>query len=288
VELVRVGVEILNLARSAGARTIFVVGTGSGVGKTATVRAIYEAAWHARVRLALASLGRDAESLWLHPGTIFATARALLPSSPAAEILNLSPLRSAAGGVICVRAAAGGFFELAGPPTASGVRAVVDELLSRSDVAIVDGAVDRVAAVSGSAGAIVVATGAEAAPTRDETVAETSALVARLRVPAFDPEEAWIDVEGALTPSDAAAFIARGETRQIVVRDPTQVALSGRPAQQALRQLKIRCRRPLRVIATTVASIGSERAFEPVQFARAVAAATDLPAFDVYRSARAA
>ncbi|HVR45165.1 MAG TPA: DUF1611 domain-containing protein [Candidatus Binatia bacterium] len=284
----RVGVEILNLARSAGARTIFVVGTGSGVGKTTTVRAIYAAARDAGVRVALASLGRDAESLWLGPGTVFATARALLPSSPAAEILNLSPLRSAAGGVLYVRAAAGGFFELAGPPTASGVRAVVDELLARSDVAIIDGAVDRVAAVSGSGGAIVVAAGAETAPTKDEAVAETAALVARLRIAAFDPGEAWIDVEGALTPSDAAAFIARAETRQIVVRDPTQFALSGRPAQQALKRLKIRCRRPLHVIAVTVASIGSERAFEPAQFAGAVAAATDLPAFDVYRGARAA
>ncbi len=284
----RVGVEILNLARSSGCRTIFVVGTGSGVGKTTTVRAIYAAALDAGARVALASLGRDAQSLWLAPGTMFATARALLPSSPATEILKLSPLRSAAGGVIYVRAGAGGFFELAGPPTASGVRAVVDELLTLGDVTIVDGAVDRVAAVAGSAGAIVVATGAETAPTKDEVVAETAALVARLRVPAFDPNEARIDVEGALTPSDAAAFIVRGETRQIVVRDPTQIALSGRPAQLALKQLKIRCRRPLRVIATTLASIGSERAFEPVQFAGAVAAATGLPAFDVYRGARAA
>jgi hypothetical protein len=285
---VRVGFEILNLARSVGARTIFVVGTGSGVGKTTTVRAIYAAARDAGARIALASLGRDAQSLWLAPGTLFATARTLLPSSPAVEILNLSPLRSAAGGVVYVRAAAGGFFELAGPPTASGMRAVVDELQSRSDVAIVDGAVDRVAAVSGSAGAIVVATGAEVAPTKDEAVAETAALVARLRIPAFDKDAARIDVEGALTPTDAAAFIARAETRQIVVRDPTQVALSGRPAQLVLKQLKIRCRRPLSVIAATVASIGSERAFEPVHFAGAVAMATGLPAFDVYRDARAA
>ncbi len=284
----RVGVEILNLARSAGARTIFVVGTGSGVGKTTTVRAIYAAARRADARVALASLGRDAESLWLHSGTIVATARALLPSSPAVEILDLSPLRSAAGGMIYARVVAGGFFELAGPPTASGVRAVVNELLSSSDVAIVDGAVDRVAAVAGGAGAIVVATGAQAAPTKDETVVETAALVARLGIPAFDPGEASIDVDGALTPSDAAAFIAQDETRQIVVRDPTQFALSGRPAQEALKRLRIRCRRPLRVIAATVASIGSERAFEPEQFAGAVAAATGLPAFDVYRGARAA
>ena len=284
----RVGVEILNLARSAGARTIFVVGTGSGVGKTTTVRAIYDGARRAGSRVALASLGRDAESLWLEPETVLATARALLPSSPSAEILKLSTLRSAAGGVIYARVAAGGSFELAGPPTASGVRAVIEELSSRSDVAIVDGAVDRVAAVAGGAGAIVVATGAEAAATQDEAVVQAAALVARLRIAAFDPDAATLDVDGALTPSDAAALIARGETRQLVLRDPTQFALSGRPAQQALNRLTIRCRRPLRVIATTVASIGSERAFEPARFAEAVAGATGLPAFDVYCGTRAA
>jgi hypothetical protein len=285
---VRVGSEILKLARSAGARTIFVVGTGRNVGKTTAVRAIYEAACREGLRVALASLGRDAESLWLHPGTIFATGRALLPPSPGAEILRLSPLRSAAGDVLYARAAAYGSFQLGGPPTASGVREVVEELSSRSEVAIVDGAVDRVAAVAGSDGAIVVANGAEAGATQEEAVAEAAALVARLRVPAFDPDEASVRIEGALTPADAAAFVARGETRQIVVRDPTQIALSGRSARQALEGLKIRCVRPLRVVAATVASTGSERAFEPVQFARAVAAATGLPAFDVYRGARAA
>jgi hypothetical protein len=42
------------------------------------------------------------------------------------------------------------------------------------------------------------------------------------------------------------------------------------------------------VVATTIASIGPERTFEPVHFADAVAAATLLPTFDVYRGARAA
>jgi Domain of unknown function (DUF1611_C) P-loop domain len=284
---VRVGIEILKLARSAGARTIFVVGTGRKVGKTTAVRAIYEDARREGLDAALASLGRDAQSLWLFPGTVFATARTLLPPSPAAEILKLSPLRSAAGGVLYLRTAAAGFFGLAGPPTASGVREVVEELSSRCELVIVDGAVDRVAAVAGG-GAIVVAAGPEGGATQEEAVAEAAALVARLRVPAFDPREAFLHVDGALTPSSAAALIAGGETRQVVVRDPTQIVLTGRTAQQVLQRLDVRCARPLHVVATTVASIGAECAFEPAAFARAVAAATGLPAFDVYRGARAA
>jgi hypothetical protein len=71
------------------------------------------------------------------------------------------------------------------------------------------------------------------------------------------------------------------------VRDPTQIALSGRAGLRALDQLTIRCRRPLRVVAATIASIGPQRSFEPVAFAAAVAKATALPTFDVY-AARAA
>lgn len=295
----RVGLEILNLARAIDARTIFVVGTGRNVGKTTTLRALYDAAWHERSAVALASVGRDSEGvqqaraaakprLWLRPQTVFATARALLPRSPAARILKLSSLRSPAGDVLYARVAASGFYELAGPPTASGVREVIDELLARSEIAIVDGAVDRVAALGGTEGAIVVAGGAAGATTLPEAVEEIRALVGRLRVAAFDPALPAIFLDGALTAEAAAAHIAHGESRQIVVRDPTQIALSGRAASEACAQLKLRCRRPLNVVAATVASIGPERAFEPIEFARAVSAATRLPTFDVYRGARAA
>jgi len=295
---VRVGLELFNLARAIDARTIFVVGTGRNVGKTTTLCALYEAACDEGASVALASVGGDGEGgrevltakprLWLRPPTVLATARALLPRSPAVQILKLSSLRSPAGGVLYARIQVSGFYELAGPPTASGVREVVEELLTRSQIAIVDGAVDRVAALGGTDGAIVVAGGAAGATTLDESVEEIRALVARLRVPAFDPAAPSIFVDGALTADIAAAYIVRGEASQIVVRDPTQIALSGRPASETLARLKIRCRRPLRVVAATVASIGPERAFEPVAFAKAVAAATRLPTFDVYRSARAA
>lgn len=293
----RVGRELLELARST-TRTIFVVGIGRNVGKTTTLRAVYDAAWEAGLSLALASIGRDSEALtsseaprkprlWLRPQTIFVTARALLPRSPAAEILKLSRLQSAAGALLYARTVQSAFYELAAPPTASGVRQVVCELSAQSELAIVDGAVDRVAALAGSDGAIVAACGAAAANGLHEAVEDIAALVARLRVAPFDSSAPAIHVEGALSAAQAAAFIAARETRQIVVRDPTQIALSGRSASEALARLRIRCRRPLWVIAATVASIGPERTFEPRAFARAVAAATGLPTFDVYANAAA-
>ncbi|MGC1379545.1 MAG: hypothetical protein WA814_00835, partial [Candidatus Baltobacteraceae bacterium] len=123
---------------------------------------------------------------------------------------------------------------------------------------------------------------------QQEAVDDLAALVARLSVAPCDPDDEAIEIEGALTPRAAAAFVAAGERRQIVVGDPTQIALTGKAAAQAFAQLRIRCRRPLRVVAATVASIGPERSFEPHGFARAVAAATGLPAYDVYAGSVAA
>lgn len=294
----QVGKALYDLARESGARSIFVVGTGKNVGKTVAMRAIYEAAAGAGEIVGLTSIGRDGEAvdagdaqpkprLFLHPGTAVATARDVLPSTPASEILDTSDLATAAGRLLFARVREHAFYELVGPPTASGVREVVDRLLEFAGVTIVDGAIDRVAALAGGDDAIVVSCGASAASTVSEAADAIGALVARLRVAAFDPSQPFVRVEGALTPAKSAALVAAHEERQVVVRDPTQVALVGRAAAHALDALKVRCERPLRVVAATVASIGRDRAFEPRAFARAVADATKLPTFDVYAGARA-
>jgi hypothetical protein len=295
----RVGEAIVRLARDTGAPSLFVVGTGKNVGKTVTMRAIYEACVRSGVTPGLTSIGRDGEAvdasdsqakprLRLHPGTVIATARDVLPNSPATELLDLSPLPTAAGMLVIGRVRTPAAYELVGPPTASGIRAIVGVLLRYAPFAIVDGAVDRIAALAGGDDAVVVACGAAASATPEDAVDDVRALVARLRVEAYDGREESILVEGALTPSVAAELLRVRETRTIVVRDPTQIALSGRAALHALGRLRVRALRPLRVVAATVASIGRDRSFEPRAFARAVAAATGLPTFDVYAAEQAA
>jgi hypothetical protein len=294
-----VGQEIFDLARASGARSVFVAGIGKNVGKTVTMRAIYEAAYARGLRVGVASIGRDGEAIdagdaapkpriFLRPGTLFATAREVLPHSPAVELVELSRLQTAAGALLYARVAQGAHYELVGPPTASGVREVVDELNSRCEATVVDGAIDRVAALAGTAGAIVVAVGASAAGTIDEAVDAAGGLVRRLTVARYDGREDALHVEGALTATNAARLIAAGELRTIVVRDPTQIALAGKAASNAFARLRIRCIRPLSVVAVTVASIGRDRVFEPQAFLRAVAEAVALPAFDVYAGVRAA
>jgi hypothetical protein len=293
----RVGDELLDLARAGGKRSLFVVGTGKNVGKTVAMRAIAEAASRRGLTPGLTSTGRDGEAidvadalakprLFLSPGAIVATARNLVPPHPASEILEFTDWPSAAGPVLFARVKRCGYYELAGPPTASRVRDCVNRFFEFGcDQAVVDGALDRVAALAGGDDAIVVSAGAAAARTMEEAVAEIRALTIRLQIRVVDPAKAARRMEGALTASLAAQLAAARETRQIVVRDPTQIAVSGKAMIGIAERLDIRCERPLHVVAATIASIGRDRYFEPRAFANAVAQATGLPTFDVYAGA---
>lgn len=290
----RVGEALLDLAGTGGCRSLFVVGTGKNVGKTVAMRAMAQAAAARGLIAGLTSTGRDGEAvdvadsqakprLFLRPGSVVATARNLLPEHPASEVLDITGWPSAAGPVVFARVKRAGFYELAGPPTASRVRECVNRLYEFGcDLAIVDGALDRVAALAGGGDAVIVACGAAAARTMEEAVDDAAALVLRLSIPMADAAKPSLRIAGALTSSLAARLAAAGEKRQVVVRDPTQIAMSGKSMLGVAQRLDLRCERPLRVIAVTIASIGRDRYFEPRAFAQAVARATKLPVFDVY------
>ncbi len=293
----RVGADLLDAARAMGSRSIVFVGTGKNVGKTVAMRSAYEAACERAVVCGLVSIGRDGEAadvtgshpkprLFLRAGTAIATARDVLPLSPASEVLALSSLATAAGTLLYARVVHPAYYELVGPPTASGMREAIETLGRLAELVIVDGAVDRVAALAGGGDAIVLSCGAAAAGTMQEAVDDVRALARRLTVKAFDPAGPLMHVEGALTAAEAASLIARRERRQIVVRDPTQIALTGKSFLNAAERLDFRCERPLRVAGVTVASIAGDRSFEPRAFARAVASATSLPVYDVYAAER--
>ena len=294
----RIGESILRLWKESGASSLFVVGTGKNVGKTVAMRAIYGACTEAGITCALTSIGRDGEAvdmgdaapkprLWLEPSTVVATASSALPHSPASELLSLTPYQTAAGPLVYARVRAGAFYELIGPPQASSLRKVVRDLGALAPRTLVDGAVDRIAALAGGDDAIVVSCGMAAAQTMSEVIDGARALVLRLRTPRFEGG-AVRRIEGALTPAAVAQLLREGETRTILVRDPTQIVLGGKAALHAFERLTIRCERPLKVIAATIASIAGDRTFEPRSFARDVARATGLPVFDVYAAECAA
>jgi hypothetical protein len=284
---VKVGPRLLHLARDRGARAISVVGTAKGVGKTTTLLAIYQAAVDAGLRLGFVSAGYHAR-LSLRAGTLFATARTLLSPSPATLIVGTTSLQTPSGTLVYARTVHDGQYDVIGPSTAAGLREAVEFLDARSDLVLIDGAVDRLAMLARSAGVIVVACGAAASKSEAEAVDDVGALIERLHVPVVDSEREIIAIPAALTPSVADELMRSAETRQIVVDDPTQIALHGAGLAQAMRRLRLRCRHPLQVVAATTCAFAPERAFEPARFLQAVTERVGLPAFDVFAAREAA
>lgn len=290
----RVGAALLEHVRATGKSSVAVVGIAKNVGKTVTMRALYEAAYSQGVRVGLVSAGRDGEAidavfenpkprLWLYPGTWIATASAAIPQKM--RVAERSALPTACGPLEYARVTQEAFYELIGPPTAAGLRAAVGALAERCSLVLIDGAIDRLAVIATGDDAIVVAAGAAAASTQREVVEQLRALVDRLRIPAFDPQRPALFADGALLPAAAAAFIAQKEQRQIVVESPAAILLDGRVATRALSRLRLRCRRPVEVVAATVASIGLQNSFEPRAFLNEAADVTGLPTYDVYAGA---
>ncbi len=291
----KAGDALLDLAN--GRTSLFVVGTGKNAGKTVAMRAIATAAARRGISIGLTSAGRDGEMfdavdaaakprLFLDAGTIVATARALLPPRLDFEELELTNWQTAAGPVVFARVRRPAFYELAGPPKASELRRCVERLHELGcEQVIVDGAIDRVAALAGGNDAVVIAVGADAGSTIDEAAVHARALVERLRLGPYDPERPFLKIEGALTPAAGDALVKSGEKRQVVVRDPTQIVIHGNAFLRLTERVPLRCERPLHVVAVTVASMGRKRDFDPDAFRAAVARETGLPVFDVYADA---
>ncbi|MBC5800693.1 MAG: hypothetical protein GIW94_12100 [Candidatus Eremiobacteraeota bacterium] len=288
-----VAAALLAQAREIGMASLAVVGTSKNAGKSVVIAALADALGRESTPFGLASLGRDGESVdalegtpkprfWLRPGATFATAAVLVPRSPAAEIVAVTSERCALGTIVIARSRAPGCVEIAGPPSAAALRRVVTALRAQCGFVLIDGAVDRIAALRGGEDAIVVAVGAATASTAARAADECAALVAKLRVPPHDATHEAVAIDGALTAGEAAALVRAGERRQIIVTDPTQIAFGGRVFLELARQLDLRCRESLHPIACSVAPLWAERAFEPRSFARDVAQRTRLPVYDMY------
>ncbi|MDQ6933635.1 MAG: hypothetical protein M3160_10760 [Candidatus Eremiobacteraeota bacterium] len=288
-----VGDELLSLALQTGLRSTVVVGTGKNVGKTTVISALARAANSRGLLFGLTSIGRDGEAvdvsdggqkprLFLRPGCAVATARDVLPTSPASELIRITNFATALGPVVLARVRHCGYYEVAGAPTSKSLRGCVQALLEIGcETVLVDGAVDRLAALAGGDDAVIVATGASAARTMSNAVEDVVALVARLRIPKSEDGAEKLQIDGALTAAHAAYLLSQRESRPVVVRDPMHVLIGGKAFLEVNKGLRLRCERPLHVIAATVAPVGSERYFEPYAFAAAVAAATGLSTFDV-------
>jgi hypothetical protein len=294
-----VGAALLARARAVGASSLAVVGTSKNAGKTVTIAALCAALQGESTSFGLCSIGRDGEAidaldgspkprLDLRAGTLIATAAVLLPAHPASEVVGFSGETSALGPIVFARVRAPGRFEISGPPQANALRRIALGLHDLgAGFVLIDGAVDRIAALRGADDAIVVATGAAGAPTLSQAIDAAAALVARLQIRRPDPALEMLAIPGALSLERASNLVAQGERRQIVVTDPTRIAFGGKTFLRLAERLALRCEHPLVPVACTVASLALERSFEPAALLRGVARATGLPAYDVYAGAAA-
>jgi len=285
---------LLERAKATGARSIAVVGTSKNAGKTVVTAALADALSRSGEPFGICSIGRDGEALdailgtpkpryFLRPGTLVATAAALLPKSPAIEIVAVAGTTSALGRIAVARVRVPALIEIVGPPGAAGLQRIVLRMQADGRFVLIDGALDRIAPVGyGVPKAIVVAVGAAGGATPDHALDDVEALVRKLRLPARDSNGDAVRIDGALTAGAAADLARARERRQIVVSNPTQIAFGGRTFLRIASVLDLRCERQLRVVACSVAPLAAERAFEPRSFARNVAARTGLPVYDVY------
>jgi hypothetical protein len=294
-----VGMALVERARAIGRSGIAVVGTAKNVGKTTTTAEVYAALHRADTAVGITSIGRDGEGvdileatakhrLFLHAGTLIATARTLLRKHPAVEIVEHTKEQSALGSILLVRIRTPDFYEIAGPPGADALHRVVRLLRSHgASFVLLDGAVDRIAALRGGEEAIITATGAAGTGTFARIVEEVAGLVAKLSLPLVDLERPFMRITGALHAGEASLLAHAGERRQILLHDPTRLTFGGGLFLTLAGHLDFRCEHTLHPVAVTVSSMSSRRSFDPQDFLRAVAEATALPTYDVCARAAA-
>ena len=279
----------------AASRSVVIVGTAKNAGKTTVFNALRAVAHRHGVAIAATSIGRDGEP-WdaldaepkprvrLAPGTLIALPAGLIPRSPALAILSAGA-ETALGRTVFARVVLPTTCELGGPPTASAMRATIDRLrLLGAGPVLVDGAIDRIAALAGGDDAVIVATGAASGATVARVAAVAADTVARLTVPGRDPHAErgrTIAIAGALTAREAETLIAEARDATVIVEDPTRIAVRGALFARLRAAVDLRCERPLRVVACTTSPVGRDASLAPRELLAAVARATGLPSFDV-------
>jgi len=287
--------ESLYALATAAARSVVVVGTAKNAGKTTAFNALCAVARRRGTPVAVTSIGRDGEPsdaldaepkprVRLAAGTLVALPVGLIPRSPALAILDAGA-ESALGRIVFARAVLPVTCEIAGPPTARAMRATIDRLRALGEgPVLVDGAIDRIAALAGGDDAVIVATGAASGATLARVAAVAADAVLRLTLPGRDrarERARVVRLEGALDARDAEALLADARDATVVVDDPTRIAVRGALFAKLREAVDLRCERPLRVIACTTSPVGRDATLPPRALVEAVARATRLPTFDV-------
>ena len=165
--------QLINLIKNKY-KIVSVVGMAKNSGKTVTVNELIGEAAKDNLSLGITSIGRDGEKqdivtftekplIYINEGSLIATVEKIFEVCEAnLEILEITDYTTSLGRVLIARALSPGYVQIAGPCTNKEIKGVLEKMLNYgADIAIVDGALDRLSSASPSiTEATILATGA--------------------------------------------------------------------------------------------------------------------------------
>ena len=302
--------------------TVCLAGMCKNAGKTTALNALIGGARARGVVLALTSIGRDGERedlvtgtskppIYVTGGTLFATARGLLPKCDVTgEILDMTGIHTPLGEVAILRALSDGFVELAGPSMTEQIVALTEKLKSYgAQKVLIDGALFRRSLCAPEAAeGVILSTGASYGPDMRKTAADTAFVAELLTLPASGPwpqmagrrfarDDLYEDLSealagqgealyavGAFTDAMAATLLRRKSIpHEIAVEDGTRLLLS-RESYEKLRARGVVfwVRRQNTLVAVTVNPFSAYGApYDAAAFRRLVVEKVDVPVVNV-------
>ncbi len=307
--------------------TVCLAGMCKNAGKTTALNALIRGAGARGVVLALTSIGRDGERedlvtgtskppIYVTGGTLFATARGLLPKCDVTgEMLDMTGIHTPLGEVAILRALSDGFVELAGPSMTDQIVALTERLKRfGAQKVLIDGALFRRSLCAPEAAeGVILSTGASYGPDMGKTVADTAFVAELLSLPVsgpwpemagrriarrageiaalFDELPAALEgqgealfVTGAFTDAMAASLLRRKSIPQeVAVEDGTRLLLSRENYEKLrARGVAFRVRRQNTLVAVTVNPFSAYGApYDPAAFQQLVAEKVDVPVVNV-------
>jgi len=179
--------DLFNLLEDHNYRAVAIVGMTKNVGKTVTLNYLVKKHEEQDHCLGLVSAGYDGERfdrltleekprIYTPQGAFLATARACYDAAEAQlELVEETELSTPLGPVYLARVKESGLVEMAGPGSVSGLRKLLNKMISfGAERVLVDGAINRIASASPSlTGGIILATGAALGPTMDDVIKKT-------------------------------------------------------------------------------------------------------------------
>lgn len=307
--------------------TVCLAGMCKNAGKTTALNALIRGAKARGVSLALTSIGRDGERedlvtgtnkppIYVTGGTLFATARGLLPKCDVTgEVLALTGIHTPLGEVAILRALSDGFVELAGPSMTEQIVSLTAQLKAfGAQKVLIDGALFRRSLCAPEAAeGVILSTGASCGPDMARTGLDTAFVAELLTLP---ESGRWPDMQGhrfvrgdlyddfvlalegqgddlfaagAFTDAMAGALLRRKAIpRRVAVEDGTRLLLSRENYEKLrARGVVFRVRRKNDLIALTVNPFSAYGApYDPAAFQRLMESKVNVPVIDVFKESQ--